>query len=220
MAVLAFVAGLASLIAPTTFALLPLSFLAIALGATTLWRITRDPGVRGTWLAQLGLAMGIATCTWSLTAYSASSSYLYELAGQNAKIYLQLFAEGKTYEALELRYPMNERQIAGTDLEKYYRQRAGEPADRTYEILTEESTRLAMDSGPVADWQVVKGVKIEADGSQKRITVRMVNAAKNSGIIDITLKRQTYQDESGTRSMWMVMDTRIAKDDNGRPLSI
>lgn len=220
IAVIALVVGLASLIVPTTFALLPLSFLAIAVGSAAVWQVVRDPGVRGAWLAKFGLGLGVATCTWSLTAYSASTSYLYDVAGENAKIYLKLFSDGQIFEALELRYPINERQIAGTDLEAYYRQRAGEPADRTREILASDSTRLAMDAGPNADWQIVKGIKIEADGSQKRVTVRMVNAANNGGLIDVTLRHITLQDESGSQSTWMVMDTRIAKDENGRPVQI
>jgi hypothetical protein len=205
MSVVAFAAGILSLLAPLTFTLLPLSILAIAIGGVVLWRVSRD-GSRGTWLAQLGLGLGVLSATWSVTATAGETQHLVTRGGACAKLYLDYLSSGRTYDALELRLPIRERQIAGTDLEAYYLQRAGEPADRTYEVVNSSATKIAMAAGEQADWQLVRGVKIEANGSQKMITVEMANATEQGQRIQLLLRRQIYQDDSGSHAMWLVQD--------------
>ncbi len=216
MAIFAFVAGVASLLTPITFALLPLSLLAVAIGAVVLWRISKDTAWRGAWLAQVGLGLGVLTGAWSIAAHASETDYLHAQAGEHAREYLNKISHGQIFEALQLRLPIRERQIAGTDLEQYYRQISGEPADRTYEIINSADTQAVIAAGPTADWVYRRGIRIQRDGSHKLITTELVNANQPSEIVHVQFRRQTYQDESGSHAMWQVSDAYLVNQNGNR----
>ncbi|MEZ6135269.1 MAG: hypothetical protein R3C53_10200 [Pirellulaceae bacterium] len=218
LAVSSFVVGLTSLLAPLSFALLPLSLLAIAAGAIAVWRVTHNGSVRGKWLATIGLALGVISGAWCVAATATKTSHLFTKAGQYANIYLDHLSQGRLYDALELRLPVRERQIAGTDLEKYYQQLASNPADHTGEIVTAAATQAAIGAGKDAKWQFLRGVQIAPSGSQTKVVVEMVNAKNAKQVFRISFRRELVPEESGEISAyWLVLDAELV-DSNRKSL--
>lgn len=210
MAILALLTGLVSLFAPLSFVMLPLSILAIALGTVVLWRISSSSSFGGVRLAQIGLALGALSGAWTITASTSESAYLIEYAGKNAKMYLETLAAGEIYEALELRVPKDERQIAGTNLEQYYKAQTGEQADNVAQVMNARVTQAVMATGLAADWQLERGRSIISDGIIKIITVEMVNRANTTQRVLVTLRRRALPDESGrVEASWMISDASL-----------
>ncbi len=196
MSIFAFFIGLISLTAPLSFYLLPLSIVAMAVGAIVLWRLTRDASARGSRLAQVGLGLGVVSSVWCLTATANDASYLYNEAARNATIYLETLGKGELYQALELHVPTPNRQIAGTDLESHYRSKQGETADMALGIINAPSTQAVVNTGSSAKWELKGGLDIRRDRSLQTITVEMQNVNDPNQVVHVTLNRRFYVDSS------------------------
>jgi cytochrome c biogenesis protein CcdA len=153
LAIVSLMIGLVSLVSPISFYLLPISLIAIGLGALVLWQLSRDKGLGGSYLAQAGLGLGIISTVWCLTASIGTAAYLHKEAARNAKLYLELLSQGEVYQALELHVPKQNRQIAGTDLASHYRSKTGEKADLALEILESETTKSVVATGKDTEWE-------------------------------------------------------------------
>ncbi|MEO8270380.1 MAG: hypothetical protein ABI557_11720, partial [Aureliella sp.] len=103
LAYVAFGTGLLSLFAAFSTIMLPLAMLSLGLGIAVVWKLNRDEYMAGRWLAQIGLALSAAAIVWSISARVGADRYMYQEAGQYAKVMLQTLSAGKTYEALELK---------------------------------------------------------------------------------------------------------------------
>lgn len=217
LAIAALIAGLCSLLAAFSTILLPLSMLAGALGAVAVWKLSRNSEVGGIWLAQIGLTLAMASVIWSLSAQGGKQRYLYAEAAKNAKILLDTLAAGDKYAALELRLLESDRQLTGTDLEKYYLHLEGERADDANSFLNDELTKTVIASGPQADWQFSHGVEVVGSGRSISVTVEMVNRAllPKRQAIQVRLRRQVgliaTADEFDTTALWNVEELLLAK---------
>lgn len=217
MPIAACIAGIMSLLTPLSISLLPLSILAAALGAVVLWQQTREANSLGKILAQIGLGLGVATGAWSITATKAESQYLTGVAAKHAKIYLDKIALGSIHEALELRLPIRQRQIAGTNLKEYYEQLTGEAADKVAEVAGAPSTRTIQAAGPSADWQMIRCVRTGSLQTQKVIVLEFADTNTSSEHVEVELRREVFTDETGTiRAQWIVKDVNLP-DKNGNP---
>ncbi len=217
MAILTLVLGLVSLLAILTSVLLPLCVITIGVGAVTLWHTIRDPSIRGTGLAQAGLAMGILSAAWSLSALKGEQKYLYEVAGRHAAEFLDVLSSGQKYLALELLRKEPDRQITGTDLQKYYENADMEIKDFADGFLSEEATKWVMDQGPDAEWEFVRGIRIKKVHSNAEITVEMRNkkARDQRDRVWVTLQRnlgQLVQDDDEPTALWNVADVVFPKE--------
>ncbi len=175
MAYVAFAAGLLSLFAAFSTILLPLSMLAGALGIAVVWKLSRNSQMGGLWLAQLGLAMAVASIGWSISARTGKDGYLYSEAAQNAKVFLDTLAKGNKYDALELKRVESARQLTGTDLRQYYSQLSEEEGEIAKVFLDSPLTAEIIAMGSSAQWEFVRGVSVVTQGQQNYVTVEMVN---------------------------------------------
>jgi hypothetical protein len=210
LAIVSLMVGLVSLVSPISFYLLPISLIAIGLGALVMWQLSRNNGLGGSYLAQAGLGLGIISAVWCLTGSLATSAYLHAAAARNAKLYLELLSQGEVYQALELHVPKRNRQIAGTDLASHYRSKRGERADLALEILESETTKSVVAAGPGTQWEYHRGLDIRSDRSVQSIFVQMRNVAKPSQIVNVFLTRRFYVDDQGQRvAFWNVDRTSL-----------
>jgi hypothetical protein len=215
MPVLACLAGVLSLLSPLSVALLPLSILAAALGAVVFWRQVREANSTGKLLAQIGLGLGVATGAWSIVAARNESHYLYAVAAEYGKIYLDKISQDEIHEALELRLPVRQRQIAGTNLKEYYATLSGEAADTVDGVMQSPTTKFIAAAGADADWQFVRGVRVGSAASQKIIAVEFQNMHDPSKHVEVNLQRESYTDESGIHALWIVKEA-YQTDQNGK----
>ncbi len=204
LAVIAFVAGLLSLVAPFSFALLPLSFVAVGLGALVCWQLSGNRHVAGIRWAFTGLTLGVGSAVWCLTASLSTNNYLFELAGSNAKVYLELIGEGKIYEALELHVTKGQRQIAGTDLKAYYDSKTDESGEMILDIIDAPGTKAVEGIGPKASWSLLRGVDVRTVNidSTQYVTVEMVNDLEPAVSAQVTLSRRFFVTPDGQRTAW------------------
>lgn len=218
LAIASLMVGVVSLVSPISFYLIPISLIAIGLGAVVLWKLSRDKALGGSYLAQAGLGLGVVSSAWCLTASLGTAAYLHHEAARNAKIYLELLSKGDVYQALELHVPQQSRQIAGTDLASYYRARKGEEDEQSNDILESEATKLVVASGSDTQWEYHRGLDIRADRNVQTILVQMHNASKPSQIVNVVLTRRFYVDETGQRvAFWSVERTSLPQPKNFVP---
>ncbi|MBX3422519.1 MAG: hypothetical protein KF752_13275 [Pirellulaceae bacterium] len=120
VAVLSLMVGLCSLLVPLSGYLLPLSLLAIVLGGVLSYRLSRPDADAGVWMANVCLGLGLMSAVWVIVANRMHSDYLSATASRHAAEFLSLVAQGKNYEAMELRLPNAQRQPADMNLQDYY----------------------------------------------------------------------------------------------------
>ena len=220
LAIMSFVVGLLSLIAPTSFKLVPLAVMAVALTGLIYWQLSRSSSYAGLRWALLGLGLSIVSLVWSLTANSLGNRYLFEQAGQNAKVYLELIGRGRIFDALELHVTKSGRQIAGTDLEAYYLGKTGEESERILQIMNSPETQEVERLGGKANWSLLAGVDVKpgSDSREQSVTIQMTNDVEPDRIATLTLTRQPFADTEGRRIAWWRVDT-LTFDDLSKPPS-
>ncbi len=208
LAIVAFAAGLLSLFAAFSIIIIPLAILSLGLCVVVVWKLTRDTAVGGRWLAQLGLGMSALAIVWSVSARVGTERYLYELAGQHAKTFLDTLSAGKIYEALELKQPEVRRQLTGTNLEEHYKALPEQERHGVDEFLSDKATTAVIAAGPQADWQFERGAGVIQRENQTYVTVDMVNssAAGKPQRIRVQMLRQTEMltdpDKRDSTAMW------------------
>ncbi|MCA9191623.1 MAG: hypothetical protein KDB03_07675 [Planctomycetales bacterium] len=209
LAWIAFLVGLFSLLASFSWILMPLVILGLALGAVSVWKLSRDSGVKGLGLAQCGLALSVIGGVWSITATQGRNAYFYELAGQNAKTFLSLLSEGKKYEALELRNPENERQITGTNLAQYYEGLDGEARAHAFSLLDTATARRIVAAGSDAQWVVSRNVAVRRAENKVFVTLEMTNSVDDDfRPFQLELQRSTgimNSDHSDSIALWHIL---------------
>ncbi len=213
LAYVAFAGGLVSLFAAFSTILLPLAMLATGLGVAVVWKLSRDKQLGGLGLAQCGLTLSTAAIFWSLAARTASDNYLYQQAGEHAKIFLETLAAGKEYEALELRQVESSRQLTGTNLEKYYSQLDEEEQQGYKGFLASATTKSVIASGPNSDWQFSRGLSVASSKSETLVSVEMINRAQpGSNPIIVQMRRQlgllTDPDRRNSTALWSFAELR------------
>ena len=210
-AILAFAAGLLSLLSPLTMVFIPLSFAAAVLGLVTLIRFGNDRQVGGQLLAQLGLGLGIATGLWSLLASNAYSDHLVNEAGSHAKMFLDLVSDGEKYQALELKKELRLRQIAGTNLEQYYRSLTGETAMMNEAFFGSRAMQRVTAAGPSAEWKLVRCVElIKSKPTYFMIDVEMANQINPEETVTVKLNRIVNTDAEGVSTAdWNISDVTL-----------
>jgi hypothetical protein len=202
-----FAIGVLSLFTAISTVLLPLAMAAIAVGVVAVWRLSRDESAVGGWMAQLGLALAVASVVWSLSATQSNNQYLHTQGGEFAEIFLDTLANGNRYDALELLRVESERQIPGTNLREFYRQ-SGDLQDEANAFLDTVLAKEVIASGPNAKWEFVRGGDVTANGKTVYVTVEMINrAAPEQGLL-VYLRRQvglvTKQEDSASKAWWNV----------------
>lgn len=212
LAVVAFVIGLLSLCAAFSTVVLPLAMLSLGLGAVVVWKLSRDTAIGGSWLAQLGLGLSALAVAWSVSARVGIERYMYEQASHHAKVMLNMLSAGKLYEALELKQPVAERQLASTNLEKYYN---ALPDEKQY-ILTNfrdaQVTKDVIAAGPQADWQFLQGASLDRENDNLYVSVDMINRAAEGKPqrVRVQLMRQVDEQANSAEgeytAMWNVQD--------------
>ena len=210
LAVASCIFGVFSLLAPLSYVLLPLSVVAVALGAVVLIHISRDKTVSGAWLAQIGLGLGVMTAVWSTFATRGDADHLTEHGTKFAKEYLSYISNDEPFKALALQQFESERQLEGTDLEAYY---ANAPESVRSKFLDSPETVLARKAGKDADWQLRRVIGIRRTAMQgDEIDLQMYNAADPELSINVHLLRNE-QELNGKRSaLWMVREAEIPID--------
>ena len=212
LAYVAFATGVLSLFASFSIILLPLAMLSLGLGIAVVWKLTRDEYMAGRWLAQIGLALSATAIVWSISARTGVEQYMYQQAGQHAKVMLQTLSAGKIYEALELKQPEMARQLTGTDLEAYYEGLSEDDRHRIDDFLNSQATKSVIAAGPTADWQFMKGVDVIHYENQIYIGVDMVNRAAQGGgqQVRVQMQRQsevlTDPGKTSSTALWNVQD--------------
>ena len=219
LAIGVFLLGFVSLIAVVASSAVPLAILIAVAAAAVSWRLASDASVGGLRLAQVGLVLAVFSCSWSLGASSLRDSYFYSQAGTHAKLFLETLSAGKTYEAFEMTLPEAERQITGTDLEKYFQNilasqlpsptltapedggseppspkavKDGNTKQELTEFLKSPSTLAIIGHGSDAKWKLVKGQSIQWQSSRVMIiSVVMIDPAKPDQQIAVQLNRNT-----------------------------
>ncbi len=215
IAVVSLLIGIASSLAPLSTVLLPVSIIAMAVGAVAVWKLSGDSGVRGVWLAQLGLGLGVFSSVWAVAATSGRHAYLFAEASQHAKLFLQVLSGGDKYEALELMVPETGRQITGTNLKEYYEQQTGMTESDYKQFLNAGPTRAVMSVGKQADWQFARSLSTKVNGSLTYIALEMVNQSPPSqGLtVSVKLQRQTegVADDGKPMAFWHVTGLEFSK---------
>ena len=192
LAFVALAAGIFSLLAAFSTILLPAAMLAMAIGIAVVWKLSRDEQMGGQWLAQIGLALSATAIAWSVSARTGVEQYMYEEAGQHAKLFLDTLSAGKKYEALELKQVESGRQLTGTNLAAYYDGLDEEQKEMVLGFLNDSVTRSVISAGPQADWQLAQGVSVASQDKQHFVVVEMVNRAAtgDAQVVHVRLRRQ------------------------------
>lgn len=212
MAVASLVVGIFSLAAPFSIVLLPLCLLSIAIGAMSVFRISRDPGVGGLGLAQIGLGLGVMTAFWTVTATTTRQNNTYAVASEHAATFLEILSRGDLYEALELKQYEPQRQITGTNLKVYYESLTAEPREIYEEFKISHATKMVMQQGKNAKWEFVKGDSIQGDHRTRHIRVELRNVANTTSdsTVVVELQRKTGMlREDRTAPFWKVESLEI-----------
>jgi hypothetical protein len=198
-AVISLFLGLSSLLAILSSPLVPLAIVAMLASLVAVVRLMIDKTKGGIVAAQIGLGISMFSVALALTATWTRDSYLYDQGQQHAKTFLSILSAGRTFEAFELTRPEYERQIAGTDLAKYYEQIAsmatprpnGEATgnmpsaqsmedtttrDKLREFRDAATTAAIIEEGKDANWTLVKGNGVSGPSDALRVNVIMTNA--------------------------------------------
>lgn len=208
LAVAGLLLGLLSALAVFNIDLIVLPILAVAISLAAYWHIGRTESLSGRMLALAGVALGVAFGAWTITAVRLRDQYLYEVASQFAREYLEVVSENQLLEAFELMQPETARQVAGTSLEEHY-QNVGTPEQSALSAFKDDpKTKAVVARGPGADWQLKSGVRVEdPHGGLRRVRVLMVDVSQTPGIeAEVTLARERNAGDGGTGSAsWYVV---------------
>lgn len=182
LAVGSFVLGIISSVVLFSLDLIAFPILAVAVALSAYWQVARSDALRGRTLALLGLSMGIAFGTWSVTNARMRDQYLYKVGSQLALHFMEILSQGKQLEAFELLKLESERQVAGTSLEEHYRI-ADEPTlERLNSFKAEVAVKRIVELGTKAQWQFKEGVAVtRIDHGGVRVNVRLIDASANGG---------------------------------------
>ncbi|MGN6544662.1 MAG: DUF4190 domain-containing protein [Aureliella sp.] len=209
LAVASLVLGIISVLSTVSPALIALPILSVAVGLAAYLHIARSEALSGRALALVGLALGIAFATWTVTSVRLRDQYLYQVSSEFAKHYLDTVGEDKLLEAFELMQPEAARQVSGTSLEEHYKQLPPAEQDALAMFRKDSKTQKIVARGPGADWQLKSGVAVDPVFSgSRRIHVLMVDASQSPGIeVEVTLAReQRPQEDAGpSAASWYVV---------------
>lgn len=216
LAVTSFLIACFSLFSLITVSLVPVCLLAVLLGVVALVRIHRDATLGGARFAQIAVVLGTLVGFWALTAAQQRAKYLYQVAGEHAKSYLQILAAGDTFQAMELRKLEPERQLAGTQLALVYGGEGSEAAQEMKQFLDRTTTKIVLESGPESDWRIVSGEGIEYKNKITNVTVRMDNVADpETTDIFVTLGRVggvLNEEQEPAKALWYVVNEQLPGD--------
>ncbi|MFK7736652.1 MAG: hypothetical protein AB8B50_11510 [Pirellulaceae bacterium] len=208
---LAIVSLVLSLVTSITVLAPSLNFFAVVVAVLALIayvRISGDAQLGGEWIAITALAISVTAGCWSWTADQKRTQYLYSVAGEHASSYLGLLSAGKAYEAMELRKPEVDRQITGTALKNVYGGSESQAAEAMEKMLDRPETKLVLEQGADADWQMVRGVGVGHSNKFSQIMIEMQNRnADDDVILHVTLRRNAggvIDDES--TALWHVLE--------------
>lgn len=188
LSIVALVFGVLGSIATFSNTLILFPIIAIALSLLVYWQLARDPSHGGKNLAMIGLGLGVAFVTWTLSATFLRDLYMYEAGKVIAGQFLKILSMDQKYEAFELTRGEGERQIAGTSLERYYEGGSVAPNDPAgtdsqareafREFMNAEGSKLVIARGKNARWQFVRGTGVSISGTGKLLVgVEMVDTS-------------------------------------------
>ena len=213
VALAALLASFLSLMAPMSQIGLPLCIIAVFLGVVALLRIKRDPDLSGALISQFAITLGIATFTWATVARRGGEQYLYDVAGKHAEMFANMLAdEGKRYEVFELLRTESDRQMSGTDLEKYYASADEETLSSIESFLANKATEHICETGTEAKWKYVGGVEIDGTPDSRYVTVKLTDTAGKGRDLQIIMQRITgmlVEDEGEPTAHWNVYDLQL-----------
>lgn len=211
LAIASLVLGILSGFSVLNIDLIALPILAVAIGLAAYWQIARSEAHSGRTMALAGMMLGLAFATWTVTSVRLRDQYLYEVAGQFARQYLDVIGEDKLLEAFELMQPEAGRQVPGASLEEHYREAAEHEKTALEEFKKDAKTQAIVARGPGADWQLKRGVRVEGlHGGSRRIRVLMVDASRSPGTeVEVTLARERNAGSGKTGSAsWYVLGAK------------
>lgn len=180
LAIVAFLASVASALALLTPVFAIISLLAFVLGVFAFLQTQKDSEVGGSGLAQAAIVLAALTATWSLTANWLHQKYLFEQAGEVAAQYLELLSDGNKYQAHELRLPESQRQLTGTNIQVVY-ESAPQAIEAIVGLEKEPATQHVLGAGPSSTWGFVRGVEIAEKPPVAVVKIEMTNTAEASG---------------------------------------
>ncbi len=157
MALLSVIVGIISFVVIFNSDILFLSVIAVALGIIAYFNIQRTQASSGSGLALTGIALGLIFGTWSYTASRLRDQYFFNAAGEIARHYLEVVAEGDYYKICELTRPETERQVAGTPLPEYYA-KADEFVKERLDNIRKDTNVLKSRAWVKIKWQLQNGV--------------------------------------------------------------
>jgi hypothetical protein len=194
LAVGSFVLGIISSIVLFNINLMAVPILAVALALGAYWQVARTDALRGKTLALLGLSMGLAFATWSLTSTRMRDQYLYKVGSQLALHFVDILSHDKQLEAFELMKVESERQVAGTSLEEHYRLADEVSRERLKAFQGETAVKRVVELGPQAKWQFKKGMAIAVvSNGAVQVNVRLMDASRTGGDeVDVGLQRAVH----------------------------
>lgn len=219
LAILSMILGIFSLTAALSVSVVPFAIVVAILSALLIWKLSRDSTLSGLRLAQIGLFCAIVGGAWGITATRLTEAYLYSQARVHAKLFLEVLASGKIYDAFELTQPEPSRQVTGTDIEAYYKALLSTPMSVTpdmsgppeqmpsgetmksshakeelEEFMTMSTTKDIMSHGKDAKWDFVRGTRVvRMSNTVDRISVVMVDSANPSKKFQVDLNRVVGQ---------------------------
>jgi len=133
-AVFALIAGLLSAGVLVSNVFLFIAFVAIVCGLISFLRILTSGGIlTGTWIAGLGIGFALMFGAFQFSYQHFRKQTIHAASREHSIRWLNLLREGRLNEAHQLGMRFDERQIPGTDLDKYYRKT--EVFDNGTEIL-------------------------------------------------------------------------------------
>ncbi len=232
LAILAFVLGLLGLLAPLTNFFFPLAVGAAILGiAGSIILGSKSASQGGSFLANAGMFLGLASAIWSGLAAKNARDYTASHASDFAAYFLETLADGEFYKATELQLPAGGRQLPGLSLKDYYESYTGSISDdalkgasggspdpravakrRMVDLRESEIAKYAA-KYPNAKWNYEALMdEIHIRANLKRINVLMSNSEVPADKIEVVLERQEYQDDQGKLiAEWYVKDSKLVR---------
>lgn len=239
LAIVTLLLGTFSLLSIISAQLVPVSVFAAILGVISVVMLLFNKSVCGIGMAQIGLGLSVFSASWALSSTGTRDAHLYSEASKHAKTFLQLLSEGDTYRAFELKLAESERQIAGTNLDLYYKQllsappvetnppqgenpekmpsaqsmKDGQTASAFKEFIGEASTAEVLSHGKLAQWSVDRPGGVTSNASNiHHVTVLMVDSVKPERKISIQLSRTTRKlKDMAPAASWQVESVSVVK---------
>ncbi len=217
LAVISLLLGLLGLVALLAPSMMVVSGLALVLGVLAFVLQMLGPGSDqlGKNFAILGAGLGALATIWSYTALSKKNEYLFNQGAVHAERFMQVLAEGRVYEAMELTQMEPDRQITGTNLEKYYTSLEEEAGEPFREFSTGPLATRILQSGPNAKWRCEAGTRVTRSGNATEVVLEMKNEADPDGEpIYVRLQRSlgvVLGEEGKNTALWHVIDLQTAE---------